>query len=181
MTGTAEQTREVQPDPLHPQLFNGGFDIDENEDEQPDGFHYARRAKLDSQDPYAGQFCLKFENEEPGRVAHALQGFPVDGSKVPTLDVQIAHRQLNLRQGPEPDEKPGVVLHFYDVKQKPVGDLTVFTWLNDQQDWSLVTKTVPVPHDAIYAIMQLGLNGGTGQFWADNVSVSPGKKSASKP
>src|SRR5262249_38366493 len=43
MTGVAEANRKVRPDPANPQLHNGGFETDENDDGRPDGWHYQRQ------------------------------------------------------------------------------------------------------------------------------------------
>ncbi|MFM9026262.1 MAG: protein-L-isoaspartate(D-aspartate) O-methyltransferase, partial [Planctomycetaceae bacterium] len=92
MTGAMEELRTVQPDPARPHLVNGDFELDENHDGQADGWHYQRRASLVNAGAASGTNCLCFENSVPGRSAHMLQGFGLDGSRVPALTVTWSFR-----------------------------------------------------------------------------------------
>ena len=95
MTGTAEDERQVKPDPLHPSIVNGGFEEvgkaevagekpeDANPDEEikvPRGWHYMRQGELTYGAP-EGKFCLTFSNTEPGRGARACRRFPSTAAK----------------------------------------------------------------------------------------------------
>ena len=42
----SEELRKIKPDPLNPQVINGGFERDENGDGRPDNWHYFRQATL---------------------------------------------------------------------------------------------------------------------------------------
>ena len=99
MTGAAEEKRKVKPDPLHPSLENGDFKKVAGRPPQPVGWHYVRQLTVvsDGQSP-SGKDYVSFRNQEPGRSCMALQGFAVDGRKVPQLDV--------LAGGPRPGNPP---------------------------------------------------------------------------
>ena len=46
MTGKAEESREVQPDPLHPKLVNGGFEEVIGSSGEPTGWYFVRQMKV---------------------------------------------------------------------------------------------------------------------------------------
>ncbi len=81
MTGRSEKERVIKPDPLNPQLFNGGFEVLEDSG-QASGWHYQREMTLVSESPPEGHHFARFENEDRGRLAQALQGLPIDGQKI---------------------------------------------------------------------------------------------------
>lgn len=172
MTGKAESERAVKPDPLNPQIVNGGFEIDDDENELADGWHYHRRAIIDSTEARAGSNSLKFENDTTGRGSHVLQGFGVDGSKLSGLEVRVAHHQTGIVTGRDPRERPGIVIHFFDGKRLPIAEVNVGPWLDDEASWQTTTKRIAVPRDAREAILQIGLNGAAGTLWIDELSVS---------
>ncbi|MBX3441970.1 MAG: protein-L-isoaspartate(D-aspartate) O-methyltransferase [Planctomyces sp.] len=171
MTGRAEDARSVLPDPLNPRLVNTGFEEDEDENGQADGWHYHRRATLDDSIAYTGSRSLRFENDTPSRAAHVLQGFPIDGSKVRSLEVRAAHRQRNIRAGGQKGEQPGIVIHYFDAQRLPIAQTAIGPWMTTQDQWQATTKTVNVPTQAREAIIQLGLNGAAGVLWTDDVTV----------
>src|SRR5262245_47443976 len=87
MTGTAEAGREVQPDPLNPKLFNGGFEELAGTQDEPRGWYYCRQMKVATtggeprpSEPRPsgsgapeGKRYLSFTNDTPGRMSRALQ------------------------------------------------------------------------------------------------------------
>jgi protein-L-isoaspartate(D-aspartate) O-methyltransferase len=172
MTGKAETTRTVQPDPLHPHLVNGGFEEDVDENLQADGWHWHRRAVMDVEQPYVGKSCLKFENDQMHRTSHILQAFAVDGAQITNLDVTSSHRQTGIRAARDASEQPGIVVHFFDGKRLPIAHTRIGPWLDDEAEWRTSTKRIPVPREAREAIIQLGLNGSTGTLCVDEVSIA---------
>ena len=77
MTGKAEESRQVQPDPLHPKLVNGGFEEVIGNSGEPAGWYYIRQMKVvTAADAPEGRNYVTFSNTEPGRGCRALQGFP---------------------------------------------------------------------------------------------------------
>lgn len=171
MTGKMEELRERKPDPLNPMLNNAGFELDEDGDGLADGWHYQRRSQLIS-DAFAGQRALQFENSEPGRMAHMLQAMAVDGTGVVQLRVTWASKMKNLRPGPSPGQQPGIRLYFFSAERTPMDMVFVGPWLSDETTWTTHSALVNVPRGAREAIIQVGLNGGTGTLAVDEVQVS---------
>src|SRR5688572_9323193 len=91
MTGAAEETRDVKPDPANPRLVNGGFEETIGDDPpKPRGWHYQRQGKLvEAADAPQGKRYFTFSNTDPGREAQALQAFAADGRKVKSVDVSL--------------------------------------------------------------------------------------------
>ncbi len=72
MTGKAEDKRVVKPDPANPELYNGGFEIEE--EGVPVGWHYQRQLTLIKDDHAPeGERFITFINKEPGRGAGAAR------------------------------------------------------------------------------------------------------------
>jgi protein-L-isoaspartate(D-aspartate) O-methyltransferase len=172
MTGRMEELRESRPDPANPRLFNGGFEIDENMDGLADGWHYQRRSYL-SEDAFAGEKALCFENRERGRMAHVLQGFAIDGREVPRLRVRWAMKSSDIRQGLDPSEAPGLMIYFFDDQRIPIERRRIGPWLADEPAWKQAVRVIDVPRAAREAIIQIGLNGATGTLCLDEISIAP--------
>ena len=170
MTGESETRRSVQPDPLHPQIVNGGFELDENRDGRPDGWHYLRQATLIDGDASSGQRSLSIESAEPRHLAQGLQGFAVDGRKIAALNVRLAFRQTDLQGGPNRNERPGLVLLFFDQNRKTIGSGLISAPI-DATGWQPTTRFLAVPVATREAILAVTLAGGTGKLEVDDVSI----------
>ena len=92
MTGDAEKTRQVLPDPKHPELHNGGFEVDNEGDGHPVGWHYQRQLTLETKGAPDGKAFVSFDNKDPGRGAMLLQGMVMDGQAVSTLEISLMAR-----------------------------------------------------------------------------------------
>ena len=109
MTGKAEESRQVQPDPLHPQLINSGFEAVTGTSGEPTGWYYIRQMKVvTASDAPEGRNYVTFSNSEPGRGCRALQGFPIDGRKVHELELSCMVRGADIAPGPAPDQRPSL-------------------------------------------------------------------------
>lgn len=172
MTGISEEKRQVLPDPSRPQVRNGGFEIDSDNDGHPDGWYYQRQLSVSHQLAPEGKSFVTFENIDPGHGAQMLQGMAVDGSKVGSLEVRLQVRGTNLKLGPKPYEKPSLILQFYDVDRRPLPEDVVGPW-QGSFNWKPVTKVLHVPPRAREAIMRVGLNGGTGTLSIDDIRITP--------
>jgi protein-L-isoaspartate(D-aspartate) O-methyltransferase len=183
MTGEAEENRQVQPDPLHPHLTNGGFE--ETPDETPEGgkplkprgWHYQRQLTLvdDSRKAREGRRYVTFSNSDPGRAAHALQGFAVDGRQVARLDFSFWVRGEDLRYGQNRRQMPGIVVTFYDENRAPCGTELVGSWLGTF-DWRRQQSAVRVPLEARAAILNIGLLGAVGEISLDGLRMTGATK-----
>jgi protein-L-isoaspartate(D-aspartate) O-methyltransferase len=170
MTGTSEDQRQVQPDPLKPQLRNGGFELDANQDGYPDHWHYQRQLTVVNEGPN-GSPCALFESQDESRPAQALQGMAIDGSKIHSLKISLDYKLENVRPGREPWERPALVVHFYDADRRDIADPIIGPW-TDTIGWERASKTIAVPPKAREMIVRVGLNGATGKLWVDNVQLT---------
>jgi protein-L-isoaspartate(D-aspartate) O-methyltransferase len=175
MTGTAEEKREVKPDPAKPQINNGSFEkttkTAEGNDEAT-GWHYQRQLTLKSDGKVPdGKVYASFKNSDPGRGCHALQGFAVDGRQVSTLEFHFFARGVNIRQGDPNDRKwPRLVVTFYDEKRATVGEESVGSF-SGTFDWREETAKLRVPIKAREAILRIGLLGAIGELDLDDLSM----------
>ena len=170
MTGRSEELRAVLPDPKNPQIVNGGFEESTLVEGQADGWHYQRRGTLIQESAPDGKQYIRFENHEAGRTAHALQAAAIDGSAIGELAFSCRVKSDNIHQGTSPSDLPGCVLHFFDGKRLPIGTMTVGPWLADQE-WTRISRTIPVPGTAREMIIQVGLNGATGTLCVDAMQI----------
>jgi protein-L-isoaspartate(D-aspartate) O-methyltransferase len=185
MTGEAEKSRVVKPDPNKPSIANGGFEEVATEavtapagsaaSEEParraSSWHYQRQLELveAAEAPEGKQYAL-FKNIEPGRPAQALQGLAVDGREVRRLDVSAWVRGENVRPGPGEFDQPTLAIVFYDDNRNEAGYRYLRPWLGTF-DWRLVKESVNVPVKAREAIVRVGLNGATGELAVDGLRI----------
>jgi protein-L-isoaspartate(D-aspartate) O-methyltransferase len=178
MTGKAEESRQVQPDPLHPKLVNGGFEEVTGTSEEPTGWYYVRQMKVvTGSDAPEGRNYVTFSNSEPGRGCRALQGFPIDGRKVHELDLSCMVRGADMAHGPAPDQAPQLAIIFLDENRATVGHAAIGPW-RGTFEWKRMTGRIAVPLHAREGIVNIGLLGGTGEVSYDDVQLRPanGKK-----
>jgi protein-L-isoaspartate(D-aspartate) O-methyltransferase len=176
MTGEAESQRKVKPDPAKPQLFNGSFEETTRNGEghdEPTGWHYQRQltSKSDSSAPDGKRF-VTFENAEPGRGCHALQGFAVNGRAISSLNLHYWVRGKNIRPGTKPEDLPRIVVTFYDERRATVGEEATGQF-DGTFVWREETGRIRVPLKAREAIIRIGLLGATGQLSLDGMRLSP--------
>ncbi len=171
MTGAAEDIRRVKPDPLHPQIVNGGFEEDLPENGFVPGWYYQQQFALETDNKTPeGSHYVTFRNREPGRASHMMQGFPIDGREIKQLDLSAWVKNDDVSPGRHRDELPMVAVTFYDAKRKDLGT----AWLgpfHGTSDWREESKTVRVPPEAREAILRIGLFGAMGKVSFDRVRI----------
>ncbi|MEZ6059483.1 MAG: protein-L-isoaspartate(D-aspartate) O-methyltransferase [Planctomycetaceae bacterium] len=172
MTGESEERRRVKPDPQHPVIVNGSFELDSNDDDRVDGWHYQRHVTMNSEDPIDGSRCLRFENATPGELSQALQGSAIDGRAIGALDCAVWARLRDVVPGPGNSDQAAVVVHFYDVIRREVGDALVVTW-RGTENWQEARSRILVPPDAKEMVIRVGLNGATGTLDVDDLRIAP--------
>jgi len=175
MTGESENNREVRPDPLHPKIVNGSFEIDDNKDGKLDNWHYQRQMKYLLTGALHGDRCVRFFNLTPGQPAQALQGMGVDGRALGTIKLQVSATFENLRPGTNDFEKPGLQVFFYDYRRKFITGEIIGPWTGNSP-WRTYTKSFSIPRDAREMIVQVGINGGTGTLILDDVRMEVEKR-----
>lgn len=170
MTGVAEDNRKVKPDPLNPEVNNGSFERDDDDDGRPEGWHYQRLMTLETGGAPDGKKFVTFRNDIPGRAAIALQGMAVDGSKVGALTISMKVKGQDMRYGPTPLERPSFVIQFYDSNRGHLDPVVIGPW-QGSFDWKSISQVVHVPPKAREAIIRIGLNGSTGEISFDDVRI----------
>ena len=175
MTGESEELRRVQPDPDRPQIVNGSFDLDENEDEKPDGWHYQRQTTMCDDAPMDGKYCLRFENKDSALISQALQGSAINGRTVGTLRLNYWVRCNGIVPGSEITKQAAVVVHFYDNFRREVGTTVLGKW-RGSFGWQNARSTVIVPPNAKELIIRIGLNGAQGQLDLDDLQMTAVKR-----
>jgi protein-L-isoaspartate(D-aspartate) O-methyltransferase len=120
-----------------------------------------------------GEHFVQFENDEPGRTAHMVQGLALDGSKVEAVTLSCQYRGHDLGIGTSPHDQASLLLHFYDDRRLPIGTAIVGPWLVDSAAWTTAGKRIDVPSRTREAILQIGLNGATGTLDVDDVRIVP--------
>lgn len=176
MTGKAEAGREVLPNPAKPTIENGSFESVAGDPPVPTGWHYQRQLDLinDKESP-AGKNYVTFKNATSGRGSQALQGFAVDGRKVPMLELSASVRGHEIRQGQNAKQLPGIVISFYDENRATVGEAGLGPW-RGTFGWQLETRTLKVPPKAREAVMRIGLFGAMGEISFDEIAIKAVKK-----
>ncbi len=171
MTGESEEQRRVKPDPRKPRIVNGGFEIDRNEDDRVDGWHYQRQVKMSDDSPMEGTYCLRFTSDDNG-LSQALQGGGVDGRSIGALDLSIWARPEGVVPGPGKQDFASLSIHFYDSIRRDLGTQVVARW-RGTSNWQQVRRRVPVPSAAREMIFRIGLNGANGQLDLDDFQIAP--------
>lgn len=175
MTGAAEDQRKIKPNPAKPELANGGFEETRANKESPEGleavgWHYQRQLTLLSDAAPEGKYYACFQNTEPGRGCHALQGFAVDGRQVAWLELGFRVRGKAIQAASDPTERPRVVVTFYDERRTTVGEESVGSFLGTFE-WREEKGRIRVPLKAREAILRIGLLGSTGELMLDDLKL----------
>jgi protein-L-isoaspartate(D-aspartate) O-methyltransferase len=171
MTGKAEEGRQVQPDPLHPKLINGGFEEVIESSGEPLGWYYGRQMKVvTAADAPEGRNYITFTNSQPGRGCRALQGFPIDGRKVHELELSCTVRGSDIAPGIAPSQVPQFAVLFLDENHGTVGQVSIGPW-HGTFPWKHMTRLVKVPPTAREGIVNIGLLGGIGEVSYDDVQI----------
>lgn len=173
MTGAAEDSRQVKPDPRNPQITNGNFEeqSEESKGKFVPGWYYQRQTRLvKNKSAPEGEHYLRIANNLAGKHAHLMQGFAIDGGTVPRISLKGQLKFYGLKPGRNSDERPAVVVAFYDANRQPVG-FAMLGPFQGTQDWHEETQEIQVPSIAREAIIRVGLFGGTGTMYVDDLRV----------
>lgn len=176
MTGAAEASRRVKPDPLRPAIANGDFEQAIDRTGLPVGWYYAQRARLvRGEEAPEGSTYLHLASDEPGQGCQVLQGFGVDGRKISAINLRLQVRGEDLAAGPTAEAVPGLVLVFYDERRAAIDDEQLGPWTGSFA-WRQELARMPVPLAAREAVVRIGLQGGVGRLDVDDVQVEAAGK-----
>ena len=170
MTGAAEESRNVKPDPLNPVAINGDFEDASEKGGIVPGWYYGRQVKLasSSQTP-EGRYFAQFENQDDGRGSRLLQGFAIDGSKISRLRLATWFQSENVRPSSD-DRLPAAMVTFYDQHRRELGQHWLGPW-RGTHPWREYEKTIRVPREAREGILRIGLFGAKGKAAFDDVRI----------
>lgn len=170
MTGAAEDQRRVQADPAHPKLINGDFEKEPPENGFMPGWYYQRQLTWQQTASPSGQHHVQFDNDVAGRPAILLQGVALDGREVPRVLLSATVKTENINAGLARDELPALTIRFFDEQRSLLGTSFVgpFTGTGD---WKEESRIFRVPRASRFAIVSIGLLGGTGVAAFDNVRL----------
>lgn len=150
-------------------VVNGGF-------EEPSGispWYYVRWGQVvEASDAPQGCRCMRFESRMPGLEAQAQQTFRLDGRRLFAVRLSASVRGEELAPGQSFEQQAVCQVAFYDEGHKPVGGGRLGPW-QGTFDWTRHEVVLPVPRRARVAIVWIGLMGGTGQVWFDEVAIEP--------
>ena len=172
MTGISEEQRKVLPDPTRPQLLNGGFESDEDQDGAADIWYYQRQLRRRIGGAPEGLAFIEFQSSDVGRGSQMLQAMGVEGSRVSGLEVTLLVKADGLKNGDKPHERPSLVIHFFDSERKVVGEELVGPWQGTFA-WRKVSRTLSVPPKAKSGIVRVGLHGAVGRLSVDDIRLTP--------
>ncbi|MGE0759868.1 MAG: protein-L-isoaspartate(D-aspartate) O-methyltransferase, partial [Pirellulaceae bacterium] len=163
--------RQIQPDPTEPAIVNGPFETNVPPGDAIPGWYYHRQVTwhVEADHPDRGHVAL-FQNSEPGRAAHMLQGLAIDGRFVPEIELSAWVRYRQVVNPPQNESFPAVAITFYDEQRRDLGH----HWLGPFRgtaEWKQVARRFRVPPTAREAIVRLGLFGATGELACDDVRI----------
>lgn len=171
MTGTAEDQRQVKPDPSRPLIVNGDFEDPSNQDDLVPGWYYGRQLRRVSEtETPQGKHHVRFDNTENGRGSHLLQGLAVDGRTVTRVNLSTLFASSNVKPSSS-SALPTMMITFYDHERREVGKNWLGPW-KGTLSWRRYEKTIRVPSAAREAILRIGLFGATGTASFDDVRLN---------
>jgi protein-L-isoaspartate(D-aspartate) O-methyltransferase len=180
MTGQAEDKRVQRDDDGRPDLRNGSFE-DIIGDGEPAAWYYVRQAKVASaRGAPDGDKVLTCTNQVPGQWSQAVQAIGLDGRRVKEIQVLLSIRTRSIRPGQSPDQRPGLIVSFFDENRNPAGKQELGPWLGNA-DWNTKQARFKVPARARLAVLAVGLFGSTGELSIDNLVVKPLGVTAAEP
>lgn len=179
MTGTAEESRDVLPDPANPVAVNGDFEALPDGDNADfidfvPGWYYGRQvvqieSRAGDRAPQ-GKHYVHFQNETPGRNAHLLQGIAIDGREVSQLRLSGSVRTEAIEKGPGDDAMPMVAISLYDELRRDLGTFHLGPF-RGTRDWREHSRLIRIPIATREAILRVGLFGATGKADFDDVRI----------
>lgn len=173
MTGDAEKTRTVQPDPKHPELSNTGFEEPLIRDFHIPGWYYQFGCKQieDSQAP-TGKFVVEFQGTDPQLPNMLLQGMPIDGRAVRKIKLGAWIKLENVKVGRDKEKSPSVAIQWFDSNRNRIG-YNYVGGFKGTRGWKLEERVFNVPMEAREAIVSIGMFGAEGTAWFDGIVLEP--------
>jgi len=141
---------------------------DDNNDGVPDGWYNARDASIQSSGGASGSRFIRFECPRRGRPARLSRAFGVDGRKYEAIILGLWVRLKDIEHGERSGEEPGLMIDFLGDELRQLSRGTMGPWTRSVGDqWTYVSKRIPVPPGTRDAIMSVGLMGAAGRLDVD--------------
>ena len=103
-----------------------------------------------------------------------MQGFAIDGRKVPLLEFRMDFACEKVVQGNNKFDLPAATVSFYDEQREYLSVYTIGPF-KDTESLKTYFRNFRVPVAAREAIVRVGLFGATGTASFDNVQVKKAK------
>lgn len=141
---------------------------DDNNDGVPDGWYNARDASIQPSGGASGARFIRFECPRRGRPARLSRAFGVDGRKSEAIILGLWVRLADIEHGERSGEEPGLMIDFLGDELRQLSRGTMGPWSRSVGDqWTYVSKRIPVPPGTRDAIMSVGLLGASGRLDVD--------------
>jgi hypothetical protein len=148
------------------------FETDENKDGVPDGWYNLRGARMIPEGGTVAPGYVRFEDDKPGRQARISRAFGVNGTKTAALIIGLWIRLEHVHSGERVGDDPGLVIDFLGPGLRTVGRNSLGPWTQTiGSRWTHVSKRIPIPSDALDAIISIGLHGASGVLDIDGMSI----------
>ncbi len=178
MTGKAEASREVLPDPANPAIENGGFESVAGDPPRPAGWHYQRQLKVVAGQGRPRGQALRHLQQRRCRAAAArpCRASPSTGGRWRSCSSRPRSAARTSAPARTPQQLPGIVISFYDENRATVGEAGLGPW-RGTFDWQTESKRINVPPKAREAILRIGLLGAVGEISFDEIELKAVRRS----
>lgn len=178
MTGEAEAKRKILPDASNPELVNGNFQ-EINQEGNPVGWHYARNVtvvKGSENEPNVARFIRKRPSRSAStpdvEFSQLLQGFAIDGNRVPILRIEYEMTGKNVATLQGPVMTPTAVLILYDENRNQIAEIPLGRAAGSFTGRK-VSNGIPIRPETREAVLVIGLLFSAGQLDVWNVAAKP--------
>lgn len=176
MTGQAEATREIAPDPANPKLLNTSFEEALIKEFHVPGWYYQFGCTV-VEDPSApeGKRVAEFSSDDPSQPSMLLQGLALDGRVVKRIRMGAWMKIENVRIGQDRTRSPSVAIQYFDEKRNLIG-YNYVGGFKGTLPWKRQEDEFRVPAATREAIVSIGLFGAEGTARFDDVFLIPSTK-----
>ena len=171
MTGAAEDSRRVFPDPSQPGILNGDFEEGVDKSGFVNGWYYQRQCEVKEEVlAPSGQYFVKFSNKVPGQFSWLMQGLAIDGRRVAKIKLSASIACEGVAEGPHRGDLPLIAIQFLAADRSDLATEYIGPF-QGTRTWKNYDREISVPVGAREAILRIGLFGATGTASFDNVMI----------
>jgi len=171
MTGTAEENRQVAPDPKNPKLLNGSFEEPLIQQFHIPGWYYQFGCVVVSDpDSPKGSKATEFQSNDPALPSMLLQGLALDGTVVKKIKLGGWMAGEDVKVGSNSERSPSIAIQYFDENRNRIG-YNYVGGLKGSWKWRREEKIFQVPTATREAIVSVGLFGAEGTARFDDISI----------